>query len=84
MTVRFLVRPDVLRLEIQDDGLASQGRSKFRVHEQRAHCGIAGMRERVVELGGRFDVKHVSEKGTSVAATIPLRVCTTPTVAVWS
>jgi two-component system sensor histidine kinase UhpB len=37
------------------------------------HLGLAGMRERVESLGGRFSVKSEPGKGTQVTARLPLQ-----------
>jgi PAS domain S-box-containing protein len=57
-----------LTLEVTDEGagLASNGDS-----DRLAGVGITGMRERVHELGGHFDIQF-SPEGTHVKATFPL------------
>ena len=84
VVVQLRVEPDALKLTVNDDCLAMNGQPNSALLNQREHCGISGMRERVVELGGHFDVRHQAQKGTSVVAMIPLRTCRAPTVAVSS
>ena len=56
---------DELRLAIEDDGKgfdAQQGRG----------MGLLGIQERVVYLGGRFEVESAAGKGTALKVTLPL------------
>lgn len=43
----------------------------FRADNSRSGVGLAGMRERVFELGGRFDIKS-DKRGTEVVIVLPL------------
>jgi signal transduction histidine kinase len=67
VTLRF--EPKEVTLEVADDG------SGFTVDSSRgnAHYGIIGMRERVEQSGGAFQVVSSPEQGTHVMARIPLR-----------
>jgi NarL family two-component system sensor histidine kinase LiaS len=63
----------MLRLEIEDDGLAkASAKGSSRSAAKRACSGIAGMRERIAELGGSFEVRQQMGKGTSIVAMIPI------------
>jgi len=55
-----------LRLEFQDDG------DGFTAKEAHDGFGLAGMRERVEEMGGRLKVMSARGKGTKVAVVLPL------------
>ncbi len=55
-----------LQAEVTDDGRGFDPRSKSK------GVGLSGMRERVVELGGRLEVQSEPGKGTSVKVTMPL------------
>ena|SRR5215469_10612105 len=44
---------------------------KFQADSSRSGVGLAGMRERVSELGGRFDIKS-DKRGTEVVIVLPL------------
>ena len=55
-----------LRAEVKDDGRGFDPASKPN------GVGLSGMRERVLELGGRLEVHSEPGKGTSVTVTIPL------------
>lgn len=62
----------MLRLEIEDDGLA-KATPKEKSHSAARVCsGIAGMRQRIAELGGNFEIRREMGKGTSVVAMIPI------------
>jgi PAS domain S-box-containing protein len=60
-------------LEITDQGHGLHLRSDGTV--PKAGVGLAGMRERVRQLGGRFEVES-SERGTTVRAIVPLEAGT--------
>ena len=61
---------ELLALEISDEGpgFVPQPATGFN-----GHLGLAGMRERVESLGGRFSVKSEPGKGTQVSARLPLQ-----------
>jgi signal transduction histidine kinase len=63
ISIRSSFTPREFRFEVTDDG------SGF---ESDAREGIRGMRERVRELGGTFDLLSEPSLGSSVVATIPL------------
>jgi PAS domain S-box-containing protein len=52
-------------------GIPANLLKKFRADGSRAGVGLAGMRERVSELGGRFDIKS-DKRGTEVVIVLPL------------
>lgn len=67
VTVSLSKRGQTLQLQVTDDGTgftaASAGTGGF---------GLSGMRERVLQLGGSFDVKSAPGAGTTVTARVPL------------
>jgi signal transduction histidine kinase len=65
--VRIHVREGggTLSLSVQDDG-------KGFVPSEESGLGILGMRERVMNLGGRLEVKSEPGRGTTVALSLPL------------
>lgn len=72
VTVRLERRGNLIQLEVQDWGqgfepevVAQEGGAGERV-------GLAGMRERIVLLGGRFTVESQPGVGTRVVAEVPL------------
>lgn len=60
---------DELVLEVNDDGRGLDAAP--RDNSQRTGLGLAGMRERVVLLGGRFEVHSNQTTGTSLRARFP-------------
>jgi signal transduction histidine kinase len=68
---------DHLRLEVSDNGrgIPEERVKRFKSTAGTAGVGIAGMRERVRELGGRLDIRS-DTKGTTVSVTVPMT--TTP------
>jgi signal transduction histidine kinase len=66
-------RDGQLKLEIEDNGKGISEERLRRLETSAAHTGvgIAGMRERVRELGGLMEV-HSAGKGTTVRVTLPV------------
>jgi len=54
-----------LRLELRDDG------DGFKVKERHDGLGLAGMRERVEQMGGTLKITSARGKGTDVVVTLP-------------
>jgi PAS domain S-box-containing protein len=54
-----------LRLELRDDGHG------FRLKDRHDGLGLAGMRERVEQMGGELKVTSARGKGTKVVVTVP-------------
>ena len=52
-------------------GIPANLLEKFRADSARSGVGLAGMRERVSELGGRFEIKS-DKRGTEVVIVLPL------------
>lgn len=52
-------------------GIPAQILERFRADSSRSGVGLAGMRERVSELGGRFEIKS-NKRGTEVVIVLPL------------
>lgn len=71
-----LVRDDGhLTLEVSDNGGGIPGERLSRIREAADHSGVgvAGMRERVREMGGEFEIRSDSA-GTTVSVRVPLVV----------
>jgi PAS domain S-box-containing protein len=71
-SIRLMRSAEEVCLEVRDNGQgmpASNGRLSAR--PVRAGVGIQGMRERVKQLGGRFEIQS-SENGTAVNVSLPL------------
>lgn len=58
-------------LTIRDNGKGFPAKREFHVKKNK-RLGLLGMRERVEMVGGRFAIKSVPGKGTTVTAKIPL------------
>lgn len=54
-----------LRLELRDDG------DGFRMEDRHDGMGLAGMRERVEQMGGELKITSARRKGTKVVVTLP-------------
>jgi len=54
-----------VRLELRDDG---QG---FRVNDRHDGVGVIGMRERVEQMGGQFEITSSRGKGTKITVLLP-------------
>ncbi|HEU0276076.1 MAG TPA: PAS domain S-box protein [Candidatus Udaeobacter sp.] len=54
-----------VRLELRDDG------DGFRINDQHDGMGLAGMRERVEQMGGDLKITSARGKGTKVVVTLP-------------
>ena len=55
-----------LRLEFHDDG------DGFQLKDEHDGFGLAGMRERVEEMGGQLKITSARGRGTKVAVVLPL------------
>src|SRR5438046_1697336 len=62
---RLISNSKELRLELRDDG------DGFRVKDRHDGFGLAGMRERVEQMGGELKVTSSRGKGTKVIVTLP-------------
>ena len=73
VTVRLSFTASEIVLTIEDDGRGFVGSPDMYNDCDRVHHGIAGMRERVDEVGGKFKIRSpVNHRGTCVVVTIPL------------
>src|SRR5881396_673307 len=62
---RLTFNTKALRLELRDDG------DGFKVKERHDGLGLAGMRERVEQMGGTLKISSARGKGTDVLVTLP-------------
>jgi PAS domain S-box-containing protein len=62
---RLIFNTKQLRLELRDDG------DGFRVKDRHDGLGLAGMRERVEQMGGELKISSARGKGTKVVVTLP-------------
>jgi two-component system, NarL family, sensor histidine kinase DegS len=69
LSVRFGFERKRLRVEIEDDGLGFDSEVD---PESSRHYGLVGMRERVEQLDGDFQLMSSPGQGTRVRLSIPL------------
>jgi signal transduction histidine kinase len=73
--IRLIRSPEEFRLEIQDSGkgipVSNNGGSP--AEGGRVGVGIQGMRERIMQLGGHFEIKS-NGSGTIVSARLPMKI----------
>ena len=62
---RLISSSKELRLELRDDG------DGFKVKDRHDGFGLAGMRERVEQMGGELKISSTRAKGTKVIVTLP-------------
>ena len=67
--VRLDATPEVLTLQVHDDGRGIQAGEIAGLHS----LGLLGMRERAQRLGGTFDIQGVPGDGTIITVSIPLK-----------
>ena len=63
ITVRLSQRPDVVTVEVRDDGV---GFDPHRADVRSRHLGLTSMEERARELGGRLEIRSAPGSGTAV------------------
>jgi signal transduction histidine kinase len=69
---RLIFNTKELRLELRDDG------DGFKVNAQHDGFGLAGMRERVEQMGGNLTISSRRRKGTKIAVTLPYNLESAP------
>jgi ligand-binding sensor domain-containing protein/signal transduction histidine kinase len=70
VAIRLLFEPRKVCIEIIDDGCGFDPTNQTTI--QAGHFGVAGMRERVEQLGGSLQVASGPGQGTRVIAAVPL------------
>lgn len=73
-SIRLAVTAGVVALEIHDDGHERRDRPAHQagpLHPETLGVGIQGMRERIRQLGGTFDIEF-TKNGTTVRVSVPL------------
>ena len=73
-SIRLTAAADLLTLEIEDRGrgMSPEVLSSVTTGGGAPGVGIAGMRERLEQLGGRLNIES-SDRGTTIRATVPLQ-----------
>jgi PAS domain S-box-containing protein len=69
VTLRVAATPEVLTLQVHDDGRGIQADEIAGLHS----LGLLGIRERAQRLGGTFDIQGMPGDGTIVTVSIPLK-----------
>jgi signal transduction histidine kinase/streptogramin lyase len=67
--VELIYAANEVRIKIKDDGVGFDVNSPA----PEGHFGLLGMRERVSQLKGKFDLKSSTDAGTELTVTIPSR-----------
>ncbi len=68
VTINLTSDGSVWRLQLADDGV---GLATTQQHRSMSH-GLLGMRERIVALGGSFDIRGAAGQGTTLTAIFPV------------
>ena len=70
-SIRITRDADEIKVEVHDQGKGMPSGSNGARGRRRIGVGIQGMRERITQLGGRFDIRS-GKNGTTVVASIPV------------
>ncbi len=74
VTVTLEQQADVVRLEVDDNGVGFVPEA-VSPHPSGRGLGLAGMRERVMLVGGRWELHSAAGQGTRVVVELPRRSC---------
>jgi PAS domain S-box-containing protein len=72
VALRLEVSPHAVSLQVEDAGRGIGGRDQGPAAVPRLGVGLAGMRERIRQVGGTFAMESTAE-GTRIRATVPLQ-----------
>lgn len=70
-TIRLVRQGDGIHVQVQDQGQGMAVPSKSAGWRASLGIGIAGIRERVKQLNGEFEIRSVPGEGTTVSVTLP-------------
>ena len=70
-SIRIARDVDEIKVEVRDQGKGMPSGSNGSGGRRRMGVGIQGMRERITQLGGRFDIRS-GKNGTTVLASLPV------------
>jgi signal transduction histidine kinase len=75
--IRIKIDEKSVNVEVRDEGrgIAPEVLAGFRSGTRLQGVGLAGMRERIQDMGGRFEISS-SEKGASIQVSLPLSAST--------
>ena len=68
VTVHLSLKPDMVTLQIDDDGIGFDVERADSETDQ-VHLGLVGMRERMQLLGGTREIRSAAGHGTTITAT---------------
>ncbi|MBI2853192.1 MAG: GAF domain-containing protein [Chloroflexi bacterium] len=74
--IRLEVKDDMITATVEDDGRGFDIEETFESRVGKKALGLLGIKERVILLGGSFDISSRPEEGTSVMVRIPLAIST--------
>jgi PAS domain S-box-containing protein len=70
--VQFQIQGDSILLKISDDGCGFALTKNNSLKKRGGGFGLANMRERVVLMGGTFEIQSAEKKGTAITVKIPV------------
>ena len=70
--VCFSMNSDVAQVSVEDQGKGIKAEVLAKAHEAKLGVGIAGMRERLRQIGGNLQIRS-TDRGTQVIATLPVK-----------
>jgi signal transduction histidine kinase len=71
ITATLTYAADSVIHEVQDDGIGFQIPQHFQEFALRRHYGLLGIRERILHLGGKVDLKSDTAVGTWMTVMLP-------------
>ena len=76
VNIRLAVTCDEVTLRVRDwgRGIDADMLRMFREQGTGVGIGLAGIRQRMIELDGKVDIQSLNHRGTVVIATIPLAI----------
>lgn len=80
VTLRTVGSQVILRIKDYGHGMPSDVVRSFQAEEAGGGVGLAGMTERMREIGGRLEI-HSGPRGTEVVARVPIRIRKTNPIA---
>ena len=72
VVVRLRIRPQQIRLEVEDDGTGFVVPRRWIQLAREGHLGLVGAKERVDALNGRIEIISAPGKGTKIRVTVPV------------
>jgi len=73
ISLEFLCQDGLFTCKIKDNGQGLDGNEITKKNEEQHNFGILGMRERITQCGGDFQIHSTPARGTTISITIPLK-----------